>query len=281
MNKIQSADDLKNLQTWFAAILQKPLVNGDMNRDALKDAQLFEAIDQTILPNAHLASDERIEIYNQQYWFRLVGIMQDEFPVLRHLLKIDTFNALCIEYLKKYPSESYTLNHLCDRFPAFVHAHYKELNAPMICEAADLEYAYIRSFDAINQEALNPEELRPEQIAHLEDLPLSLQESVFLFELSADFVSYRDAVWDDDAEAIFPTLQRVKNYQAIYRRRNSVSEAALERPEFILLKEFKRPCSISQAIERVASKLDSSDLEKLQNWFKRWVELGLFVMPRT
>ena len=39
-----------------------------------------------IKPNDRLTSFERLEIYNRQYWFRVLGSMVEDFPGLRAVL---------------------------------------------------------------------------------------------------------------------------------------------------------------------------------------------------
>lgn len=279
MSNIHSTADLRQLQTWFATVIRRPLDGDGIQKIGTTGGAIATEVAPIILPNNDLNATERIEIYNQQYWYRLIAIMQDEFPVLRHVLKIDSFNELAISYLEAYPSESYTLNHLCDRFPQFISEHYTELNKELVEEIAAFEYAYIRAFDAPNETPFSPNELTPEAVSNLEKLPLTLQQSAFLFALSHDLVAYRDAVWDDDEEEIFPTLVRKENYVCIHRRHNAVVEAPLSAAEFKLLQQFREPCSIKKALEISEGTLNKNDLGQLQHWFKRWVDLGFFAMP--
>src|SRR5690606_30140585 len=62
----------------------------------------------------------RLEVYNRQYWFRLVAIMQEEYPCAVHLLGLDAFNAWVVRYLMAYPPASPYLADLDAGFPAFV-----------------------------------------------------------------------------------------------------------------------------------------------------------------
>ena len=68
-----------------------------------------------IKPNDRLTSLERIEIYNKQYWFRLIDCLYDDYPGLLGVLGKRRFNAMGRAYLEAHPSRSYTLRNLGSR----------------------------------------------------------------------------------------------------------------------------------------------------------------------
>lgn len=281
MNKIKSSADLDELQGFFASVITRPLNENEINKDGIRSKTIQEDVEVLILPNKDLNPVERIQIYNQQYWYRLISIMQEEYPALRHILKIDVFNELVISFLQKHPSEFYSLNHLSDHFPSFLREFYKENDRNKILDLVDFEYAYIRAFDLKNEDVLIPSELTAEEQANLERKPIRLQNTVALFEHDYDFLSYRDEVYHDDDEEIFPTLVRKRNFNCVYRRHNSVLDEILSESEFILLSQFKEDISIATALENVQEKLSEEDFTKIQSWFQKWVDLGLFATIKT
>ena len=69
-----------------------------------------------IKPNDRLTSLERVEIYNRQYWFRLIDCLYEDFPGLATVLGKREFNRRAIlAYLQSFPSRSYTLRNLGKR----------------------------------------------------------------------------------------------------------------------------------------------------------------------
>ena len=96
----QTLAEYKQLQRNAAAVIMRRL-NPDNNTqkkwiDGRPTAQFVE---QFIKPNDRLTSLERIEIYNRQYWFRIIDGMYDDFPGLRAVIGDSKFNKLVIEYL--------------------------------------------------------------------------------------------------------------------------------------------------------------------------------------
>ena len=74
---------------------------------------------QFIKPNDRLTSFERIEIYNKQYWFRLIDYLYEDYPGCWRCGPLK-FNKLICAYLEENPSRSFTLRNLGDRMENFV-----------------------------------------------------------------------------------------------------------------------------------------------------------------
>src|SRR5476651_1862675 len=79
-----------------------------------------KAVATFIKPNDRLTSFDRLEIYNKQYWFRLLDSLYEDFPGLRSVIGETRFHKMSIAYLNKYPSTSFTLRDLGSRLEKFL-----------------------------------------------------------------------------------------------------------------------------------------------------------------
>src|SRR5208283_5757635 len=70
-----------------------------------------------------LTSFERLEIYNRQYWFRVLDAFSDDFPGLRAVLGDRRFDALAKHYLTDCPSRSFTMRDLGSRLESWLRRH--------------------------------------------------------------------------------------------------------------------------------------------------------------
>ena len=96
-----------------------------------------------------MTSFERLQIYNQQYWFRILASLSEDFPGLRSLIGERKFEKLAVAYLNECPSESFTLRNLGSRLEAWLRKH-PEYIAGVERVAIDmvrLEWADIEAFD--------------------------------------------------------------------------------------------------------------------------------------
>src|SRR2546423_871230 len=60
-----------------------------------------------VKPNDRLSSRERLEIYNRQYWFRVIDSMYEDFAGLCAVLGQRAFDRLVRAYVAERPSETF------------------------------------------------------------------------------------------------------------------------------------------------------------------------------
>src|SRR5947209_6251579 len=105
--KPQTLAELQDLQRLTASVVMRPLGRGMRTDKTWTDGRPTAAVAQSFIkPNDRLSSFQRIEIYNRQYWFRLIDCMYEDYPGVRAILGQRKFNRLVRAYLKKYPSRS-------------------------------------------------------------------------------------------------------------------------------------------------------------------------------
>src|ERR1700740_3659030 len=75
---------LADLQALMAHAVMRPLTKDDgMQREWSDGGATAAVAGQFIKPNDRLDSFQRLEIYNQQYWWRLLGNFAEDFRGLR------------------------------------------------------------------------------------------------------------------------------------------------------------------------------------------------------
>ena len=102
-----------------------------------------------IKPNDRLSSFERLEIYNRQYWFRLLDCLYEDYPGLLAVLGERKFLKLATAYLARYPSDSFALRDLGSRLEMFLREE-PQWSAPREALALDMvrfEWAQVVAFD--------------------------------------------------------------------------------------------------------------------------------------
>src|SRR5215470_97127 len=103
---------LLELQRRMAADVMRPLERGD---------RVFRGVKaQYVKPNDRLTSRERLEIYNRQYWFRVIDSLYEDFPGLCAVVGPRAFDRLARAYLAECPSRSFTLRNLGSRLESWL-----------------------------------------------------------------------------------------------------------------------------------------------------------------
>jgi hypothetical protein len=289
--------NLLELQRRMSQDVMRPLTpdfaTQAMNEQGLPSDEIAASY---IKPNSLLTSFERLEIYNRQYWFRVIDAVSEDFPALRAVLGGERFDSLVLAYLRENPSTSFTLRNLGARLPAWL-ASYPELTGPQHALAVDvarLEWAYIEAFDGASLMPLGWEDFA----ALGRDSTLRLQPHLQLLDLqypvddvvldvhrvtpAIDIVSNAVCERRQSSEVTLPEVSRSNVYLAVHRFDDSVYYRRIEREEFLLLADLRDGDSIAIAIERAfeGSKL-APDLQaaRIQDYFAHASELGWFCLP--
>src|SRR3569623_1311950 len=104
---------LAQLQREMARAVMMPLTpDEEMRREAPDGRRMEQVAASFVAPNSRLSAFERLEIYNRQYWFRVLGALAEDFPALRSVIGARAFEAMSIAYLTDHPSRSFTLRNL-------------------------------------------------------------------------------------------------------------------------------------------------------------------------
>ena len=105
--------NLLELQRRMSEDVQRPLTADFEMQPETDDGRYKRSLLRAyVKPNDRLTSFERLEIYNRQYWFRVIGAVSEDFPALAQVLGAKRFDALVLAYLKENPSTSFTLRNL-------------------------------------------------------------------------------------------------------------------------------------------------------------------------
>jgi hypothetical protein len=279
-------NSLAQLQHRMADAVMQPLTRGEGMRRKVKGRSVEQEAEAFIKPNDRLTSFERLEIYNRQYWFRVLDSFGEDFPGLRMVLGETAFWRVAHAYITEYPSRSFTLRNLgCQLISwlsqasnsRFIPGEIRELALDM----TRLEWAHIEAFDAGESPALGPDSgldgavtLRLQPYLHLlqpqypvDDLLLTVRHAK-KGRLSAE-----------RRRKLLQEAPRGAIYLAVHRAELSVHYKRLEREAFLLLQSLQGGATLSEALENAFS--DSSVSEDvasdcIQSWFANWMELGWF-----
>jgi len=211
---------LRKTQEWFASIITRPVsAENQMMPISPSGIPMEDEAKLFIVPSPKLRSDERIQIYNQQYWWRLLTILQDDFPLVTRLFGYHEFNqTIAFPYLVKYPPSHWSLEYLGKSLTKWIDECYSADDKELILNASIVDHAYRQSFFAAKNQPirfdLEDREVFSKKI-------LSLQPHVHLFSLDYDLFSFRDALLKEDPdhwlEHDFPKLEKGKFHFILYR----------------------------------------------------------------
>lgn len=296
---------LREIQEDFFRLVTQPLDANDRSPSIFPDGSSAEAAAERLLTrSAALTSLQRAELYNRQYWFRLIDGLVEDFPGLYRLLGAGAFCQMAVAYLGKYPSRSFTMRYLGAHLATFLRENPSWLGTEVAfgLELAAVEYAQAMAFEAEELPALNPAEIVS---ATLGELTLVLQPCISLFELTypvdewlrgersyerdvseasfSDGVSSSSAVCTDSCEGRVDSAPPKKpTWLAVHRSHLKIYFKALDKPQYEVLTALKRGETLAESLDHGIEALpeESRTPEKIaiivKGWFTQWGELKWF-----
>ncbi len=291
---------LLNLQRRMARAVMTPLTNSERMRPVAPDGRSMRAVaSQIIKPNDRLTSFERLEIYNRQYWFRVLAAFAEDFPGVRAVLGGRRFDAMAKAYLIDCPSQSFTLRNLGSRLVNWLQKHpaWAGERQNLALDMARLEWADIEAFDGLREPSLKPEDLAGVNPAKLR---LRLQPYISLLALRypVDELLLEVRKDSDDLDVASNTFsERHKRkrvsavaklkpnpiFLAVHRLDEDVYFRRLDREEFAILFALHAGKSLNAAMGsalRESSIALADRAAHVEKWFHTWSALGWFCRPQ-
>lgn len=271
---------LKKTQQWFGQIIGRP-IDDDSRMNPLSPSgqpMEVEAADY-IASSPTLRPAQRIQLYNQQYWWRLLNTMQEAFPLVTRLFGFYDFNrTIAVPYLVKYPPRHWSLSLIGDRLALWAEENYSADDKPLLLNAIKLDWAFNYSFIAPELAAISSEQ-PPNDPSSLLKKKIYTQSHLHLFSFDADMFQFRleflkhpPDYWVDHD---FPELKHDKLlFYALFRTTsNDISWKEISEVEYHLLCLFQAGTSIEKAchwLESQEASLCNAAMQHLHLWFQEW-----------
>lgn len=283
-----SKQDLMEIQSFMAGAIMRPL-----NEDGELQCTP-EAAEEFIKANQLLTSAERLSLYNQQYWFRVLDAFWEDFPGLIAILGDKKSEALAVAYLTRYPSVSFTLRDLGSRLERFVTEEPLWIcdNEKLALDMIRFEWAEVVAFDA----QANPP-LKAESLVHLDPMQLKLELQPYITLLEIDYALdtfliklNKNLHGSVESNAAVECGKRKRSrraaprqehlYIAVHRFDNVIYYKRLHQGQYRILCALRDRKSLGQACSEAFDQLEQDEALQasgnLRDDFSTWMELGWF-----
>ena len=283
---------LDQLQRWMQSVITHPAgIESGANSDSARTALgvVVDELDDVVCRSQRLSSADRLRIYGNAYFARLLECLRAEFPAMVQALGEEAFDGLAFGYLLDHPSQSYTLSRLAAELPA----HLTKTRPPreadgdqdspdfadFLIDLAILERTYSEVFDGPGPEQtllLKPSDLEGLSVEQFADSRLVLHDCVRLLSLRFPVHEYATTVRHGEGSEFpdaRPTLLVVTRRDFIVRR-FEVSPI-----QFALLAALQRGSTVGEALLAIQPHAEdnlSQLATDLRRWFGEWASAPLF-----
>jgi hypothetical protein len=147
---------LAELQRLFFELVTAPEgVARELGKRRLPPAR----VEAAIAGDARASAVERLDVYANMYFFRIVDALRGDYPKLLGAVGEDAFHNLATDYLQAHPSRHPSLRFVGAALPGFVRDHALGAGRPWLAELAALEWARADVFDRADAAPLTREAL--------------------------------------------------------------------------------------------------------------------------
>jgi len=288
--------NLLTLQRTMARAVMTPLTRSEnMSNVAPNGERMKKYAARFIKPNDRLTSFERLEIYNRQYWWRVLAALAEDFPGLQAILGNRRFEELSKAYLIEHPSRSFTLRNLGRNLEGWVkkNPRWAGSRQNVALDMIRLEWADIEAFDGEREEPMKIEAAAGPDGANLR---LRLQPYVRLLDLRypVDKLLLKVKDLNDDSEVssnafrergkrkqvlAVAKLKPARIFLAVHRVQDSVYFRRLHVNEYDILLAIQNGKTLGKAVtSSFGKKARASELDPAQvtAWFQNWMSFGWF-----
>ncbi len=291
--------NLLELQRRMAEDVMRPLTSDSRMQPVTTDGRSTQELaDSYIKPNELLSSFHRLEIYNRQYWFRVIGAVAEDFPALNAVLGEKVFNRLVLAYLRENPSTSFTLRNLGSKLPQWLeeHSEFAPRRHKLLLDVARLEWAYVEAFDGAEVAPLTALDLADLAVGSrlflqphiqlldlsypVDELVLAVHQETGPSDIMSNAVSERRHV----KRARLPKMLRSAVFLVVHRHENSVYYRHIDRENFRLLSALEKGVLLGDALENAFRNSHFSAEEqaaRIQGYFAHASELGWFCRQQS
>ncbi len=221
------------------------------------------------------APQEQLNVYVNAYRWRLQDVVAEDYPVLKHYLGEDDFNALIAAFVEREVPSHFNIGRFALQLPAFIRSF--RPNDVFAHELCELETAVAQLADPEESPALTEADvhkLTPVQLLSAVLVPrtaLQLQTSRFAVN------EYYGSVMDEAALA--SPVSRA-TWLVIYRHDDRVWRMELEQLEYQLLESLISGLPVGVALEHLQAyePAMNSSVElttHISHWFSRWMRNGV------
>jgi hypothetical protein len=284
----------------MAQVIMRPLVDDSINSAWIDGSSMCSFASTFIKPSRNMTSLERLEVYNQQYWYRLLDSLRDDFPGLLSVIGDYRFTELAQAYLMKYPSHSFTLCDLGERLSQFIDEErqfFTDRDRKLVLDIVNFEWSEIKAFDA--QEKASPAWDKSSTFAETDPI-LELQPYIFILSLDYavdDFllilkksVTTKTVLtarkYGRNAQSTkFSRPKKHRIHVVIHRHNNCIFYKRINIVEYKVLSAIKSGLSINDAVATITEQTlnityRSEDATgSLRESFSTWTKLGWFCSP--
>ncbi len=216
---------------------------------------------------------EQLDVYREQFWWRHVACLAEDFPALVALMGEESFERAAAAYLDAQPPKDFLLRNLGAGLAEFLARAKGWADDPLLADLARVEWAFIDAFDAPDAPPLDPAAVAAIPQDAWPAARVELHPSLQRLRLSHPAHEMRGAFHrGEKLERVAPA----PTFLVVYRRELRHYQETLDELAFTMLDRLASNVALGEAAEAVANETGRGEevQARIGEWFTRWASLG-------
>jgi hypothetical protein len=231
-------------------------------------------LDAIVRGDDRLSAEDRVDIYANMYFYRLLDVLREDFPATLKVLGDDNFHNLATGYLLEYPPTEPSVIYCGLHLAAYLRDHPMRKDAPYLADLAALERAVVEVFHGPDAAVLDAEQMRsiaPEEWPALKLRTLPAVQVLKLEYRVGDLLRAveEDREWKPADAGVVEVI--------VWRRNSRVFYRELEKVEARAIAALRKGVTFAKICDLVAADRDPvrDPVEELNRLLARWVSDGV------
>jgi hypothetical protein len=230
---------------------------------------------QVITGDERLSAEERVDIYANMYFYRLLDVLKEDFPATVAMLGVERFHNLVTGYLIEYPPAHFSVAYAGEHLADFLCDHPLREEFPFVADLAELERVLIEVFHAPDAMPLDAERMRAIAPREWPSLNLKLHPAHQILDLQWNAAAVLQAVEQGEAPSHPP---REDSIMLVWRNHNRVYYRAIDATERAQLRAISEGATFAEICEMIAAGVEEEDpAQAINRRLEAWLRDGILV----
>lgn len=244
--------------------------------DADRGGALEVVLARTVRGDGTLDAPQRVDVYANMYFFRLLDVLRDDYPAVAAVLGDTDFHNLITDFLLHHPPTHFSIRHAGDRLPEFIGTHAVSTARPYLDSLAQWERALHDAFDAADGPTWTPADLAVIPASDWAALRFRLHPSVHLLRSGWAVQDLRRGVDRGDVPQVpLPT----PTWLCVWRHGLEVVHRSIDALEFDALALAAAGAAFSDICAAADRTGDGETAPRLAAALARWLDDGWIAGP--
>ncbi len=239
---------------------------------ALADDERSDAATM-VRDRGELTGLERLDIYANMYFFRLLEALRLDYPAVAAVLGTEGFHDCITDYLLAYPPTHFSLRHAGASLPEFLRQWSGPEGISHLAELAAFEKALVDAFDAREAAPLTVEALAGVAPEDWPELRFTLTPSLRLLPCEAPV----DSLWATATQQASATEEVGACFLRVWRRELRVMHRRIDASEYAALRAIRNGATFGEVCAAADEDVDAASL-RAAGWLRQWMADHLLVV---